>query len=174
MASDRLLKFMNKGVTVEQVAKVTRAFSSAGVLVHAYLMYGFPTESEQETIDSLERVRQLFSEGCIQSAHWHRCAATAHSPIGRDPEKFGIRLLPEPEVTFARNNLHFEDPSTDCDHAKLGPSLHLATRCFAHGIGLDSDVRQWFEHAVPAPSVPRDLIAKAIGKPDDESSRIAG
>src|SRR4029079_1610469 len=41
VASDRLLDLMNKGVTVDQVARVTRAFSDAGILVHAYLMYGF-------------------------------------------------------------------------------------------------------------------------------------
>ena len=63
VASDRLLALMKKGVTVEQVARVTRAFTDAGVMVHAYLMYGFPTETEQETIDALERVRQLFARG---------------------------------------------------------------------------------------------------------------
>src|SRR5207253_998466 len=86
VASDRLLERMKKGVTVDQVARVTRAFTDAGIMVHAYLMYGFPTETAQETIDSLERVRQLFAEGCVQSAFWHRVAATAHSPIGRTPE----------------------------------------------------------------------------------------
>src|ERR1700709_1473134 len=50
VASDRLLTLMKKGVTVAQVARVARAFSDVGVLVHAYLMYGFPTETEQETI----------------------------------------------------------------------------------------------------------------------------
>jgi radical SAM superfamily enzyme YgiQ (UPF0313 family) len=85
VASDRLLKLMQKGVTVEQVARVTRAFTDAGIMVHAYLMYGFPTETAQDTIDALDRVRQLFAAGCIQSAYWHRFAATAHSPIGWAP-----------------------------------------------------------------------------------------
>ncbi len=40
-ASDRLLQLMNKGVSVEQVAKVTRAFSEAGILVHAILCMVF-------------------------------------------------------------------------------------------------------------------------------------
>ncbi|RTL54392.1 MAG: radical SAM protein, partial [Rhodocyclaceae bacterium] len=47
VASDRLLKLMKKGVSVDQVAQVTHAFSNAGVLVHAYLMYGFPTQTVQ-------------------------------------------------------------------------------------------------------------------------------
>src|SRR5256886_16375496 len=89
----RSLELMQKGVTVEQVARVTRAFSDAGIMVHAYLMYGFPTETAQDTIDALERVRQLFAAGCIQSAYWHRFAATAHSPIGLHPEGYGITQI---------------------------------------------------------------------------------
>jgi radical SAM superfamily enzyme YgiQ (UPF0313 family) len=176
VASDRLLTLMKKGVTVAQVARVARAFSDAGVLVHAYLMYGFPTETEQETVDSLERVRQLFAEGCIQSAFWHRFAATAHSPIGQRPEVFGIRLGPEPPVTFARNELPFIDP-TGCDHERLDVGLRKALYNFMHGVGLDQDVRNWFDApaakrttrrrpppqtVVPAPQVPPNLIRRAL------------
>jgi len=182
VASDRLLALMKKGVTVAQVARVTRAFTDAGVLVHAYLMYGFPTETEQETIDSLERVRQLFAEGCIQSGFWHRFAATAHSPIGQRPELFGIRLARpaalRPGQAFARNEIPFEDP-TGCDHDRLGAGLRKALYNFMHGVGLDEDVRSWFDAPaeagpsragrrarqrwfVPAPQVPPDLIQQAL------------
>lgn len=163
VASDRLLKLMQKGVTVEQVARVTHAFSSAGVLVHAYLMYGFPTQTEQETVDALERVRQLFEAGCIHSAFWHRFSATIHSPIGKNPQKFGIRLLPEPKVTFARNDLPFEDP-TGCDHDQMGVGLRKALYNFMHGVGLDLDVRKWFDKPVPKAKVPKALITKALSE----------
>ncbi len=166
VASDRLLKLMNKGVTVEQVARVTRAFTDAGVMVHAYLMYGFPTQTVQESVDSLERVRQLFAMGCIQSAYWHRFSVTAHSEIGKNPEKFGIRILPEPEVSFARNDLAFED-TTGCDHDFIGEGLRKAIYNYMHGAGLDMDVRIWFgqkgsKFSVPAPKVPPRLIEKAL------------
>jgi radical SAM superfamily enzyme YgiQ (UPF0313 family) len=161
VASDRLLKLMNKGVTVEQVARVTRALTDAGVMVHAYLMYGFPTQTEQETVDALERVRQLFEAGCIQSAYWHRFSVTSHSPIGRAPEKFGIQLLPEPATSFARNDLRFEDP-TPCDHDRLGVGLRKALYNFMHGLGFEGDVRFWFDKKVPKTTVPRDLISRAL------------
>src|SRR5262249_28617797 len=133
-----------KGVTVAQVARVTRAFSDAGVMVHAYLMYGFPTETAQDTIDALERVRQLFVEGCVQSAFWHRFAATARSPIGKHPELFGIRLRTASPPTFARNDLAFDDP-TGCDHDFFTAGLRKAVYNFMHGVGLDADPRSWFE-----------------------------
>jgi radical SAM superfamily enzyme YgiQ (UPF0313 family) len=163
VASDRLLGLINKGVTVEQVARVTRAFASANIMVHAYLMYGFPSETTQETIDSLERVRQLFEAGCVQSAFWHRFAATAHSPIGRQPELYGIRLHPEPTVTFARNDLGFAD-ATGTDHDTLGLGLKKALYNYMHGLGLDADVRTWFakRRSIPQTTVPKDLIRSAL------------
>ncbi len=164
VASDRLLALMKKGVTVEQVARVTRAFTDAGIMVHAYLMYGFPTETEQETIDSLERVRQLFEAGCLQSAFWHRFAATTHSPIGHRPDLFGIRLARPRDVTFAENELPFTDP-TGVDHDRLGAGLRKALYNYMHGLGLDVDVRRWFDGGgkkVPAAKVPRDLVARAL------------
>jgi radical SAM superfamily enzyme YgiQ (UPF0313 family) len=164
VASDRLLELMKKGVTVEQVARVSRAFTDAGIMVHAYLMYGFPSQTEQETVDALERVRQLFAAGCIQSAYWHRFAATAHSPIGRQPRRYGIRVLEAepPGPLFARNELAFEDP-VGCDHEVLGRGLRKAIYNYMHGVGLELDVREWFEdRPVPRARVRRDLIRRAL------------
>ena len=162
VASDRLLQLMKKGVTVEQVARVTRAFSDAGILVHAYLMYGFPTETTQDTVDALERVRQLFAAGCIHSAYWHRFAATAHSPIGLNPEAYGITLKPPASITFAHNDLPFDDP-VGTDHDFLGAGLRKALYNYMHGVGLDVDVREWFEgRKVPRTTVPRQLIARCL------------
>jgi hypothetical protein len=135
---------MKKGVTVEQVARVARAFTDAGIMVHAYLMYGFPTETAQDTVDALERVRQLFAAGCIQSAYWHRFAATAHSPIGLNPKAYGITLRPPQNILFAHNDLDFDDP-VGTDHDFLGSGLRKAVYNYMHGVGLDADVREWFE-----------------------------
>ena len=162
VATDRLLQLMKKGVTVEQVARVTRAFSDAGILVHAYLMYGFPTETTQDTVDALERVRQLFAAGCIHSAYWHRFAATAHSPIGLNPEAYGITLKPPASITFAHNDLPFDDP-VGTDHDFLGAGLRKALYNYMHGVGLDVDVREWFEgRKVPRTTVPKQLIARCL------------
>jgi len=190
VASDRLLTLMKKGVTVAQVARVTRAFTDAGIMVHAYLMYGFPTETVQDTVDALERVRQLFEAGCIQSAYWHRFSATAHSPIGLHPEQYGITLRPPPNITFAHNDVEFDDP-VGADHDFLGVGLRKALYNYMLGVGLDADVRAWFEAPrppgtagvpqmqehfaasrrqrrrtglVPKTTVPRNLIARSLAE----------
>jgi radical SAM superfamily enzyme YgiQ (UPF0313 family) len=164
VASDRLLALMKKGVSVDQVARVTKGFADAGVLVHAYLMYGFPTQTVQDTVDALELVRQLFAEGCIQSGYFHRFACTVHAPVGLDPAAYGVTLLPlnggQP-VTFAKNDVGFVDP-TGTDHDALGVGLKKAIYNYMHGIGLDADVRQWFDFPVPKTKVARHRIAKAL------------
>ncbi|WP_233402215.1 B12-binding domain-containing radical SAM protein [Marinomonas ostreistagni] len=161
VASDRLLKLMKKGVSVEQVARVTKGFSDAGILVHAYLMYGFPTQTEQETVDALEMVRQMMSHGCFQSAYWHRFAATIHSPIGINPEEYGITLAERPETLFAENDVDFFDP-TGTDHDMLGNGLRKALYNYMHGIGFDQPMSFWFDQSVARPTVKKDLISKAF------------
>jgi hypothetical protein len=160
---DRLLALMEKGVTVEQVARVTRAFADAGVMVHAYLMYGFPSQTLADTVDALETVRQLFAEGCLVSAFWHRFTATVHSPVGRAPERFGVRLVeaPAPRWRFARNDVPFVDPA-GVDPERVAPALEKALYNYLHGLGLEDDVRRWFTGRVPAPRVPSDLVARAL------------
>jgi hypothetical protein len=168
VASDRLLKLMKKGVTVEQVARVTRAFADAGILVHAYLMYGFPTQTVQDTVDALENVRQLFANGCIRSGYFHRFTCTVHSPVGKHPEQFGITLAPSRAGAFARNDIGFVDP-TGVDHDRLGRALTKALYNYMHGVGLEEDVRRWFEdeldgRRVPKPGVARKRIAQALAR----------
>ena len=161
VASDRLLKLMKKGVSVEQVARVTRAFSDAGVLVHAYLMYGFPTQTVQDTVDALEYVRQLFEQGCLQSGYFHRFTCTVHSPVGKNPQEYGVELIASPPGAFARNDIGFIDPS-GVDHAALGAALSKALYNYMHGIGLEQDVRGWFDVRVPKTKVPKGFIRQAL------------
>ena len=164
VASNRLLDLMKKGVSVNQVAQVTKGFSDVGILVHAYLMYGFPTQSVQETVDSLEYVRQLFEHGCIQSGFFHRFTCTVHSPVGKNPSDYGVELVPLPKVTFAKNDISFIDP-VGVDHDNLGQGLKKAIYNFMHGVGLDEDVRTWFESfdkKIPKTTVAKNHIANAL------------
>ena len=170
VASDRLLALMEKGVSIEQVARVTDAFTQAGIMVHAYLMYGFPTQTAQETIDSLEVVRQLFVNNVIQSGYWHRFSMTAHSPVGKNPEKYGVVKVGPEEGPFANNDLWHDDP-TGTDHELFGPGLAKAIYNYMHGIGLEQPLSFWFDFKVPRVKHRPDLIYKAIqqpAKPDAE------
>ena len=162
VASDRLLKLIDKGVSVDQVAVVTNSFTEAGIKVHAYLMYGFPTQTIQETIDSLELVRQMFEKGIIQSGFWHRFALTAHSPIAKNPDKFAIKILTDTaKAAFALNDLEFiEDQQTD--HDIFADGLRISLYNFMNETGFDLPLQDWFETRIPKPKVKRDYIERSI------------
>ena len=164
VASDRLLKLIDKGITVEQVAKVNRNFTEAGIMVHSYLMYGYPTQTEQETIDSLEMVRQLFEVGVIQSGFWHQFALTAHSPVGMYPEKFGV--IRNMEIgSFANNDVQFTD-KLGIDHEQFSFGLRKSLFNFMHGICFDYPLQDWFEFKIPKTKIQHDFIENAILEPD--------
>ncbi len=172
-ASDRLLKLMNKGMSIRQAATVCRNFSKAGIMVHAYLMYGFPTQTEQETIDALELVRQFFHEGLIQSAFWHVFTATVHSDVGRHPGKYHCRIIDHPVGRFAGNDLVHED-SIGCDPHVYALGLNKAVYNFMHGIGTDLSVKAWFDFQVPAISIKRNYVKQAINEvPAFDNERLS-
>jgi radical SAM superfamily enzyme YgiQ (UPF0313 family) len=165
VASERVLQLISKGVSIEQVARVTKNFRKANVLVHAYLMYGFPTQTEQETIDSLEVVRQLFLNGCLSSAYWHRFSATAHSPVGLNPKKYGIRIIPPKKPKngiFAMNDLEYEELQNKTDHDVLGIGLKKALYNYQLGIGLKFPLQDWFEHQIPATKIGKNYIHQIL------------
>jgi radical SAM superfamily enzyme YgiQ (UPF0313 family) len=165
VASDRLLELIKKGVTVEQVAQVTRNFTESGIMVHAYLMYGYPTQTVQETIDSLEMVRQLFELGVLQSGFWHQFAMTAHSPVGMFPEEFGV--IPEQnEITFANNDINFKD-KTGINHDKFSFGLKKSLFNYMHGICFEYDLQDWFDFKIPNTKIPSDYIVSCLDKETD-------
>lgn len=161
VASDRLLKLIDKGVTVEQVARVNRNFTEAGIMVHAYLMYGFPTQTAQETIDSLEMVRQMFESGIMQSGFWHQFAMTAHSPVGIDPEAFDVINLSVETGSFANNDLVHKEKS-GAVHDKFSFGLKKSLFNYMHGLCFDFPLQEWFDFKVPKTKIPPDYIDRVL------------
>jgi len=161
VASDRLLQLIDKGITVAQVAVVNKHFTEAGIMVHAYLMYGFPTQTAQETIDSLEMVRQLFATNVLQSAFWHQFAMTAHSPVGLAPEKFGVRKASEVAILFADNDVAHID-STGTEHEAFSYGLKKSLFNYMHGLCLDDPLHKWFDFKVPKTTVAPNFIEQCL------------
>lgn len=156
VASDRLLKLIDKGVSVDQVANVTRNFTEAGIMVHAYLMYGYPTQTVQETVDSLEMIRQMFEMGILQSGFWHQFAMTAHSPVGMSPEDFGVVPVKQ-EILFANNDIDFKD-KTGIDHNKFSFGLKKSLFNYMHGVNFELPLQDWFDFKIPRTTIHPDYI----------------
>ncbi|RYY55523.1 MAG: radical SAM protein [Chitinophagaceae bacterium] len=170
VASDRLLQLIQKGITVAQVAQVNRNFTEAGIMVHAYLMYGFPTQTEQETIDSLEMIRQMFSAGVLQSAFWHLFTMTSHSPVGLQPEKFRVKRESMLVGSFANNDLvHIDEEGAD--HETFAFGLKKSLLNYMHGIGLNDPLQKWFDFKIPKTSVDPGHIKNVLEQDQYVSSK---
>jgi hypothetical protein len=170
VASDRLLELIQKGITVAQVAKVNKHFTEAGIMVHAYLMYGFPTQTAQETIDSLEMVRQMFATGILQSAYWHQFAMTAHSPVGLEPAKFGVKKENESIGTFANNDIvHIDE--TGAEHEMFSFGLKKSLLNYMHGAMFDEPLHKWFEFKTPKTTIAPDHIEKIVAEEEYNSNK---
>jgi hypothetical protein len=164
VASDRLLELINKGITVAQVARVSKHFTESGIMVHAYLMYGFPTQTVQETVDSLEMVRQLFETGVLQSAFWHLFTMTAHSPVGLEPDKYNVKKLNEEIGSFANNDIQHVDLS-GANHELFGFGLKKALLNYMHGACFEMPLQKWFEFKIPKTRIAPHYIKEAIEEP---------
>ena len=169
VASDRLLALMEKGVTVKQVAQVADAFTQSGIMVHAYLMYGFPTQTMQETIDSLEYVRQLFEAEVIQSGFWHQFSMTAHSPVGMNPEKYQVEKIGPVHQGFAENDLIHDDPLGE-DPSLFDEGLRKSLFNYMHGMCFDFELQDWFDFEIPETQIPENYIEEAISDVPDIKS----
>jgi hypothetical protein len=90
--SDRLLKSMNKGIDVTSAREVISRFHHAGILVHVFMIAGFPGETEQDRQESADFVFNNLN--CITSVGESTFSVGRYSPIGRNPSMHGVRILP--------------------------------------------------------------------------------
>lgn len=144
VASPRVLELINKGITIEIARECMKNLSDAGIMTHAYLMYGFPTQTARETIDSLEVVRSLFADNYLHSAFWHRYAMTIHSPSGQNPESVGAKSLQKKPNIFSNNEIPFTT-TNEIDLDFYGNALRIATLNYMQGAGFDIPVKKWLE-----------------------------
>jgi hypothetical protein len=110
IATEKGLAMTNKGFDLAALVQTLVGMRRAGLLVHAYLIYGFPGQDAAEILDSAEVVRQLFAAGLIDSAFWHRFVLTRGSTMMAE-HRAGKRPEIKPrggEGGFAANDLAFE------------------------------------------------------------------
>ncbi|MCK5759643.1 MAG: radical SAM protein [Candidatus Delongbacteria bacterium] len=159
--SDVTLQAMNKGIDLEQAVEVCYNFSSNDILVHTYLIYGFPGESGQELINSVEASRQMFEAEIVDSAYWHRYSLTFHSEVYKNKENYKIKVINDKINPFANNDIRYIDlENKNID--KYSSGLKKATYNFMLNSCLDNDIRSWFEFKTPKPTLKRNAVENIL------------
>jgi radical SAM superfamily enzyme YgiQ (UPF0313 family) len=167
---------IGKGINLADVVASCAAVKEAGILVHAYLIYGYWDEGDGEIIDSAEIMRQLFEAELLDSAFWHQFSLTKHSRIyaeklrGLHPalqvtgdslcDTTGGVSSQQHEKIFALNDLSFVgEERFNRFGAPLESLLQAWMRRPHRPENTAEPVRNAFPFKVPSPSIAPDLVS---------------
>ena len=148
IATEKGLEMTDKGFDFTGLVRTLVAMKRAGLLVHAYLIYGYPGQTEGDIVGSAEAVRQLFASGLVDSAFWHRFVLGRHSRMYAE-WKAGTRpaLRPiDPGGTFADNDLAFEGEQS---YERFAAPLESALAAWMDGEEMQRPAATWFEETAP-------------------------
>lgn len=161
VANDRLLKKMKKGVTLQQAVQSAQALEEAGIMVHAYLMYGFPTQTNKETLEAMEYVRQMFQHNILRSAFWHRFVLTQHSGIFANLQAYDIHTPPLSQNNFAQNDIPHHDPQGG-DHDLFNTPLEQSLWNWMRKQHIHKPLQYWFQQPIPKITVSPNHVKKLM------------
>lgn len=164
IATSNGLLNINKGTDMENIVSACCAFKEAGILVHSYMIFGFWNQTEQDLMDSMETLRQLFAAGLLDSAFWHKFSLTLHSTVYREwleGKHKDLIPLPAAKNQFAENALNFKGEEKSQKYS--GP-LNAALEAWMHGQKLNKPCQTWFPFKMPAPKIKSDFIDSLIQK----------
>jgi radical SAM superfamily enzyme YgiQ (UPF0313 family) len=91
--NNRLLQLMRKGTDTGVIDRVLSNLSWAGLPASAYMIVGFPTETEREALDSFEKLREMRRSGLIVDHHYNPFQIAPHSPVAMQPHAYGIERI---------------------------------------------------------------------------------
>ena len=175
VAAESGLENINKGTDISSVVSACAALKEAGVLVHAYMIFGFWYDTAQTIIDSMETLRQFYSTGLLDSCFWHKFVLTKNSTVYTEWKEGKQNALQpvEPKSDkkgglFAGNNIHFKGEN---QYDKFQVPLENSLNNWMHGNGLEKKVQKWFDFTVPPPTVERDFIEKKIGEYEEKNRK---
>ncbi len=153
IATGKGLTLTGKGFDLAGLVRCLVAMRRSGLLIHAYLIYGFPGETKRDIADSAEVVRQLFAAGAIDSAFWHRFVLTRNSRIMAE-WKQGLHPGLKPvdrDGAFAANDLSF---GAESNYDEFDSLLDSRLEAWMSGADLDEPY--------PGAQIPPGLIEALI------------
>ena len=91
--SKRVMELINKGIDIDNRFEILRRASNAGIYNFAYIFTGFPTETYEEAMQTVNAVCD--NSDIIHAYGTGTFSLGKHSFINFNPEKFGITKLPD-------------------------------------------------------------------------------
>ncbi len=96
--SQRLLNYVNKGITVERARRYLAYSHKIGIWNHVELIAGFPTETGRDiaaTIRAIDDIKKFVDIYTLNPFYLY-----PNSRFFREQKKFGVRVVPYPPLQF--------------------------------------------------------------------------
>jgi hypothetical protein len=98
--NQRVMDFMKKGIKQESVRRITGDCVDLDIAVHCYIIVGFPTETEQE---ALETMSFILENKTLHESFGFSCQPCLfdlekEAPIMSDPAAYGIKRIMRPSA----------------------------------------------------------------------------
>lgn len=105
-ASERVLELIKKGTHKEEMEKVLEDSHNAGIKNIAYILFGFPTETKDEFLETIELLKE--NEKNIDLVSVSIFGLQKGTEIYNNPEKFKIKNVIEEERTILEPKITYE------------------------------------------------------------------
>ncbi len=104
--NDRILSLMKKGTNKKDIAQVLKDSHDAGIRNSLYIMFGFPTETKDEFLDTINFLKE--NDGNIDLVWTSVFGLQKDSPVYNNPKEFGITQIHEKKRTILEPKISYE------------------------------------------------------------------
>jgi len=129
--NDRIMKLINKGISLEKRYDILKDSSDAGIWNFLYIFFGFPTETREEAMDTIKAMCER--KDIVHSYGRSVFTLGKHSILKEEAEKYGIVdiIIDNQELS---TSLYYR-PSRGMNNEEVHEMIKLCTRMAmeAHG-----------------------------------------
>ena len=107
--NDRILKLMQKGTNTKDVAKVLTDSKKVNIKNVLYVMFGFPTETKEEFLDTINFLTE--NKNNIDLISTSTFGLQKDTPIYNEPKQFNITKITETKRTVLEAKISYQTSS---------------------------------------------------------------
>jgi radical SAM superfamily enzyme YgiQ (UPF0313 family) len=97
--NERVLKLMDKATTTEVIHRSLELSAGVGIWNHVMGFFGFPGERREDALDSIRFLED--NKNLVHSIGFGTFDLSKHTPVAKNPEKFGVTAYKNPEWDLA-------------------------------------------------------------------------
>jgi len=122
--NERIMTLINKGINFEKRYDILKASADAGIWNFAYIFFGFPTETREEAMDTINSITE--HTDIIHSYGRSVFSLGRHSRLWKEAKKFGISEMASDEQELS-SDIKYKS-SIGLTNQEVGEMINLCLR----------------------------------------------